>query len=114
MCTAGRRSVSCCGLTALQAYPHGHGESTDHDVSTKGQIILPKAIRQQRRWHSGTRLVVEDTEDGVLLKPAPLFVPTDPKDVFGLLRHQGPPKTLEQMQAGIAREARRRHARNRY
>jgi AbrB family looped-hinge helix DNA binding protein len=83
-------------------------------VSTKGQIILPKAIRQQRRWHSGTRLVVEDTEDGVLLKPAPLFVPTEPKDVFGLLRHQGPPKTLEQMQAGIAREARRRHARNRY
>ena len=54
-------------------------------VSTKGQIILPKAIRQQRRWHSGTRLVVEDTEDGVLLKPAPLFAPTDPKDVFGLL-----------------------------
>jgi AbrB family looped-hinge helix DNA binding protein len=71
-------------------------------VSTKGQIILPKAIRQQRRWHSGTRLVVEDTEDGVLLKPPPLFAPTDPKDVFGLLRHQGPPKTLEQMQAGIA------------
>jgi AbrB family looped-hinge helix DNA binding protein len=83
-------------------------------VSTKGQIILPKAIREQRRWHSGTQLVVEDTEGGVLLKPAPLFAPTHPKDVFGLLGHAGPPKTLEQMQAGIAREARRRHARNRY
>ena len=83
-------------------------------VSTKGQIILPRAIRQQRRWQAGTRLVVEDTEHGVLLKPAPLFAPTDPNDVFGLLRHKGPPKTLEQMHAGIAREARRRHDRNGY
>ena len=34
-------------------------------VSTKGQIILPKAIRLRRRWEAGTRLVVEDTHDGV-------------------------------------------------
>jgi AbrB family looped-hinge helix DNA binding protein len=26
-------------------------------VSTKGQVILPKAIRQRRRWDAGTRLV---------------------------------------------------------
>jgi AbrB family looped-hinge helix DNA binding protein len=83
-------------------------------VSTKGQVILPKAIRQQRRWHPGTQLVVEDTIDGVLLKPAPLFVPTHPKDVFGSLSQAGPPKTLEQMDAGIAQEARRRHARSRH
>ena len=39
--------------------------------STKGQVILPKAIRRLRNWDAGTRLVVEDTPDGVLLKPAP-------------------------------------------
>ncbi len=83
-------------------------------VSTKGQIILPKAIRQQRRWQPGTQLVVEDTDDGVLLNAAPLFAPTRPNDVFGSLGHSGRPKTLEQMEAGIAREARRRHARNRH
>jgi AbrB family looped-hinge helix DNA binding protein len=83
-------------------------------VSTKGQIILPKAIRQQRRWEAGTQLVVEDTLDGVLLRAAQLFAPTRPKDVFGSLAHAGPPKTLEEMEAGIADEARRRHARNRY
>jgi AbrB family looped-hinge helix DNA binding protein len=83
-------------------------------LSTKGQVILPKAIRQQRRWAAGTRLVVEDTTDGVLLKKAePLFTPTRPKDVFGSLRHSGPPKTLEEMKAGITDEARRRHARDR-
>ena len=37
-------------------------------VSTKGQVILPKAIRQRKHWEPGTRLVVEDTPDGVLLK----------------------------------------------
>ena len=83
-------------------------------VSTKGQIILPKIIREQRRWQPGTRLVVEATDDGVLLKAAPLFAPTRPKDVFGSLGHAGRPKTLEEMQAGIAKEARRRHVRNRY
>ena len=80
-------------------------------VSTKGQVILPKAIRQQRRWGAGTRLVVEDTPEGVLLRPMPLFPVTKPKDVYGSLPHRGAPRSLEEMQAGIAIEARRRHAR---
>jgi AbrB family looped-hinge helix DNA binding protein len=81
-------------------------------VSTKGQVILPKAIRQQRRWEPGTRLIVEDTPDGVLLKAAPLFAPTRPEDVFGSLPSKGPPKTLEEMEASIITEAKRRHARD--
>jgi AbrB family looped-hinge helix DNA binding protein len=83
-------------------------------VSTKGQIILPKAIREQRHWQAGTRLVVEDTKDGVLLRTAPVFPPTRGEDVFASLPYQGPPKTLAAMEAGIAAEAKRRHARNRY
>jgi AbrB family looped-hinge helix DNA binding protein len=81
-------------------------------VSTKGQVILPKAIRQQRRWETGTRLVVENTPDGVLLKPAPLFPTTKPNEVFASLPHRGAPKTLKEMEAGIAAEARRRRARD--
>jgi AbrB family looped-hinge helix DNA binding protein len=80
-------------------------------ISTKGQVILPKAIRQQRRWEAGTRLVVEDTPDGVLLRPVPLFPVTKPKDVFGSLLPSGAPKSLEEMEAGIVNEARSRHAR---
>ena len=33
-------------------------------ISTKGQVILPKTIRDQRHWPAGTRLTVEDTPDG--------------------------------------------------
>lgn len=81
-------------------------------LSTKGQVILPKAIRQRRHWDAGTRLVVEDRYEGVLLKAAPVFEPVRPDKVFGLLKVSGPPKTLEEMDAGVAAEARRRHARD--
>jgi AbrB family looped-hinge helix DNA binding protein len=81
-------------------------------LSTKGQVILPKAIRQQRRWGAGVRLVVEDTLDGVLLRPASHFARTEPKDVFGSLAHSGAPRSIEEMNAAISAEARRRHARD--
>jgi AbrB family looped-hinge helix DNA binding protein len=81
-------------------------------LSTKGQVILPKSIRRRRRWDAGTQLVVEDTAEGVLLKAAPVFEPTRPEDVFGSLTVAGPPKTLEEMDAGVLAEARRRHARD--
>lgn len=81
-------------------------------ISTKGQVILPSAIRQRREWGAGTRLTVEDTPDGVLLKPAPAFAETRPGDVFGLLPTKGKPKTIEEMEAGILAEAKRRHARD--
>jgi AbrB family looped-hinge helix DNA binding protein len=83
-------------------------------VSTKGQVILPKAVRERRKWGPGTRLEVVDTPEGVLLKPAPLFARTRPEDVFGSLAYKGPPKTIEEMNAGIEAEVRRRHARGRY
>jgi len=45
--------------------------------------------------------VVEDTPDGVLLKAAPVFAPTRPEDVAGMLAYRGAPKTLKEMDAAI-------------
>ena len=78
-------------------------------VSTKGQVILPKAIRRSLGWGPGTRLVVEDTAEGVLLRPEPVFAETRPEDVFGRLPGKGAPRSLAEMEAGILAEARRRH-----
>jgi AbrB family looped-hinge helix DNA binding protein len=83
-------------------------------VSTKGQVILPKAVRERRHWGPGTRLAVEETPEGVLLKAAPLFAPTRPEDVAGMLAYSGPAKALEEMDAAITAEVRRRRARGRY
>ena len=76
-------------------------------LSTKGQVILPKPIRQALGWMVGTRLVVESTQDGVLLKPEPVFPETKPEDVFASLACDGPPKSLEEMDAGVSAEANR-------
>ncbi|TPJ77735.1 AbrB/MazE/SpoVT family DNA-binding domain-containing protein [Mesorhizobium sp. B2-6-2] len=80
-------------------------------ISTKGQVILPGAIRKRRQWGPGTRLEVEETAEGVLLNLAPVFAATQPNDVFGSLPSPGAPRTLEEMDAGVLAEARRRHAR---
>jgi len=77
-------------------------------VSTKGQVILPKAIRDQRHWPAGTRLTVEETADGVLLKAAPLSAPTTIDEVFGALAYDGPTLSIEDMDAAVAAEAKRR------
>ena len=83
-------------------------------VSTRGQVILPKAIRERLRWDARPRLVVEQTADGVLLKPATsLFAPTRPEDVFGRLPYSGKPKSIEEIDAGIAEAVKRRHAHGR-
>ena len=81
-------------------------------ISTKGQIIPPKTTRQRRDWDACTRLVVEETPEGVLLKRAPAFAPARPENVFGMLPFTGEPKSLEDMEAGVLAEARRRHDRD--
>lgn len=87
---------------------------TSTTLSTKGQVILPKAIRDQRHWTPGTRLVVEDTPAGVLLKAAPIFPPTTHEQVFGSVPHDGRARSLEEMEAAIPAEVKRRHALGRY
>ncbi len=88
----------------------GSAQKLTITLSTKGQVSLPKSIRQRRQWDVGTRLIVEDTPEGVLLRAAPVFKPTRSEEVFGSLKVAGPPKTLEEMDAAVAAEARRRHA----
>ena len=73
------------------------------------QVILPKAIRERREWDAGTRLLVEETADGVLLKRVPAFAATRPEEVFGMLPHREGAKSVEEMDAAVLAEA-RRHA----
>jgi AbrB family looped-hinge helix DNA binding protein len=79
-------------------------------VSPKGQVVLPKTMRERKQWPAGTRLVIEDTGEGLLLKAAPLFPATRSEDVFASLRVKGPARSVAEMDAGIEREMRRRHA----
>ncbi len=83
-------------------------------ISTKGQVVLPKALREKRRWKAGTRLTVEERPDGVLLKPVEKKKKLTIDDWTGILKYKGPPHTIEEMNAAIEKEVQRRHARGRY
>jgi AbrB family looped-hinge helix DNA binding protein len=83
-------------------------------LSTKGQIILPKGIRDSRAWGPGTEFEIEETGDGILLRPAARFPDTNLEEVAGSLRSSRKSTTPAQMSAAIVREVRRRHDRGRY
>lgn len=83
-------------------------------ISTKGQVVLPLAVRNRRGWKAGTVLTVEETKDGVLLRATKPFPETRFEDVFGMLQYKGKPKTLEEMEEAIAIGVKERHARGRY
>lgn len=75
-------------------------------LSSKGQVIIPKAIRAAHRWRPGLQLLVEDREDGVLLRPVSVFPETRLEEVVGCVDYRGPARTLEEMEAAIAEGAR--------
>ena len=83
-------------------------------LSSKGQVILPKAVRDARNWEAGTQFAVEEVADGVLLRPLRPFAATKFGEVFGCLKYKGRPKTLGQMEKAIAKSVRERHGRGRY
>jgi AbrB family looped-hinge helix DNA binding protein len=83
-------------------------------LSTKGQIVLPKAMRTSRAWGPGTEFTVEETGDGILLRPADRFSEADLDQVAGCLRSKRQSKTAAQMGTAIRREVIRRHDRGRY
>ena len=79
-------------------------------LSSKGQIILPKSVRDSHHWAAGTEFLVEDTAEGIMLRPAKSFRPTILQDVVGSTGYKGPARTLEEMEAAIAQGARKSHA----
>ena len=83
-------------------------------LSTRGQIVLPKNIRASRAWGPGTEFTVEETGDGILLRPSGRFPETRLDEVAGCLRSKRKSKTPAQMRTAIGREVIRRHDRGRY
>jgi AbrB family looped-hinge helix DNA binding protein len=83
-------------------------------LSTKGQVILPKSVRDARAWGPGTEFTVEETGDGILLRPASRFPETTLDEVAGCLKSRRRPKTAAQMRDAIDREVMQRHDRGRY
>jgi AbrB family looped-hinge helix DNA binding protein len=75
-------------------------------LSTKGQLSIPKTVRDRHGWEAGTELEIEDRGDCVVLRPV-LEVPrTELEDLVGCTGYRGPRRSLGEMEEGIAKGAR--------
>ncbi len=75
-------------------------------------MILPKTIRASRQWGPGTKLIVEDTPDGVLLRSQSQIPPTTMDQVFGSAKYEGPPVSIQDMDAAVSEMFKRKYARD--
>ncbi len=79
-------------------------------VSSKGQVVIPKAYRQKLGWEPGTELeVCEEAGQLYLSKPLPKKRKQLPLSAAIGLLHRPGAKTLslEEMDAAIDREAKK-------
>jgi len=83
-------------------------------ISSKGQVVLPKSLRESKKWQSGTELAVEAVDGGLFLRALQPFPGTTIERVFGCLNYKGKPKSVAEMDRAIAKETRRRRGRGRY
>jgi len=108
---AGGRMMSYFRLTAS---PDDHPPMEKTRLSSKGQLVLPKALRDARNWGEGTEFVVEPVADGVLLRPAQPFPATRLEDVIGSAGYRGRPVSLDAMGKAVAKGVKARRGRGRY
>ena len=72
-------------------------------LSSKGQVVLPKSIREAHRLEACAEFVVEDRPEGILLRPLVRpFARTRVEDVLGCAGYRGLARTIEEMDAAIA------------
>lgn len=55
-------------------------------LSSKGQVIIPKAVREALQWAPGTVFRVVVCDGGVVLTPEPLFAATLSAQAAGCLK----------------------------
>jgi AbrB family looped-hinge helix DNA binding protein len=70
-------------------------------LSSKGQIIIPKALRDSHHWQPGTKFVIEETATGLILKPASCFPSSNAREGLGCAGYIGPSKSVEEMNEGV-------------
>jgi AbrB family looped-hinge helix DNA binding protein len=73
-------------------------------VTKKGQATIPKDLR--KKFRVGDRVIVVETEDGILFKPLP-----NPEDDFGSLKSLFEGKTAKDILDGARAQDRTRERR---
>jgi AbrB family looped-hinge helix DNA binding protein len=71
-------------------------------LSSKGQLVIPATLRAAHQWQTGDEFILEEVDQGLLLKPRKPFPAARLEDVAGSLPYRGPSKTVEEMDEALA------------
>lgn len=77
-------------------------------LSSKGQFVLPKSIRDLHHWGPGTELVILERDSEVIIKAASPFSATRLESPDTTSVYTGKPLTIEDMDRAVAVEAGKR------
>jgi AbrB family looped-hinge helix DNA binding protein len=78
-------------------------------LSTKGQLVIPKEIRERHGWEPGVELEIADLGDHIEVRlAAEDFPETTLDELIGCTGYEGPAHTVEEMNAAIAEGVRAR------
>ncbi len=66
-------------------------------LSTTGQVVIPKEIRDALHWETGAELTLTAVGNGILLKETPKKRGKRLEDLIGMLQHDGPPIPIEEL-----------------
>jgi AbrB family looped-hinge helix DNA binding protein len=66
-------------------------------LSSQGQVVIPKEIRDELHWDSGTQIALISSASGVMLKTIPQKTGRRFADLIGLLKHAGTPLPIEEL-----------------
>lgn len=66
-------------------------------LSSKGQVVIPKEIRDELHWDAGTQITLVSSASGVTLKAVPKKTGRRLEDLIGMLKHDGPPLSTEDL-----------------
>ncbi len=78
-------------------------------LSSKGQVIIPKPIRDIYHWETGQELQLIDTGSGILLQPKAPFAESTLDKVAGCLSYTEKAKSIDDMNKAVAEGLKAQH-----
>jgi AbrB family looped-hinge helix DNA binding protein len=79
-------------------------------LSSKGQLVIPKAVRDAFDWRRGMEFCVQPVKEGILLRPTRIFAPTRLRDVLGCVKYGGRRKSVGEMRKAVQKAGRWKRA----
>ena len=83
--------------TYQSSYRNSAMSVTTIKLSSKGQIVIPKEIRDKLHWETGTQLTLVDNGNGISVRAISAKSGRNLGDLIGMLKHEGSPVAIDEL-----------------